>query len=306
MTTDPQPALYRRDGQVTVGSLRAIDDIAEADRIDRRRTVLSMAAFTMVVEILGLMGLLPTVKIGALDLPISVIPALGLGVACGDRLVGRSSSARRAAVYWSVVSVILFGLGIEYARTDDLDLWVSLVFAAFGEEMIYRLAAPAVLAAGFRWTGVRAAWARIAGFVVAGVWFVALPGHEMQMSDLGSVAAFIAFATLSGVLVYRSGSVLPMAAAHAIANLVTVLVWSGDATNDYRSMALGSVLTLLVIAYGRPRRLAVIDHGVLVDTHTGLAVHAIDIVEERDRASVTLSDGSTVEVDGPVKGFERQ
>ncbi len=296
--------MHHRTGAVTVDALRAIDDIGEADRIDRRQTVLYIAAFTVVVEILGIMHLLPAPKIGALMLPMSVIPALALGVACGDRLVGRSSSTRRAAIYWTVVLIILIGLAVEYVRTDQFDLWVSLVLAAFGEEMIYRLAIPAVLAAAFRWGGVRASWARIAGFVAAGVWFVALPGHEMQMTDITTVIPFIAFATLSAVLVYRSGSILPMAAAHAITNLVTVLVWSGEATNDARSMTLGSILLLLVIAYGRPRRLAVTDLGVLVDTHTGLRVQAVDIDDEHDRANVILSDGSTVEVEGPITGFD--
>lgn len=310
MTAGPLPARHQRGGAVTVTALRSIDHIGEADRIDRRRTVLYMAAFTMVVEIIGLLDLLPAPKIGALMLPVSVIPALGLGVACGDRLVGRSSSSRRAAIYWVVVLVVLSGLAVEYVRTGQFGVWVSLVLAAFGEEMVYRLAIPAVLATAFRWTGVRATWARIAGFVAAGVWFVALPGHEMQMTDIATVVpfvafvAFVAFATLSAILVYRSGSILPMAAAHAITNLVTVLVWSSDAPNDARSMGLGSILVLLVLAYGRPRRLTVTDHGALVDTHTGLAVHAVDVDEEHRRANVTLSDGSTVEVEGPITGFD--
>ena len=298
--------MHHRSAAVTVSALRAIDHIGEDDRIDRRRTVLYIAAFTVVVEILGLLHLLPAPRIGALLLPMSVIPAMALGVACGDRLVGRSTSARRAAIYWTVVLVILTGLAVEYVRTGQFDLWVSLVLAAFGEEMIYRLAIPAILAAAFRWGGVRSSWARIAGFVAAGVWFVALPGHEMQMTDISTVIPFVAFATLSAVLVYRSGSILPMAAAHAITNLVTVLAWSGDTTNDARSMTLGSILLLLVLAYGRPRRLAVTDHGALVDTHTGLQVRAVDIDAEHDRACVTLSDGSTVEVEGPITGFDHR
>ena len=297
-------ALHRRHGPVTVRDVQSIDEIGESDRIDRRHTVLYLAAFTIAVEILGLAGLIPSPKIGALDLPMSVIPALALGVACGDRLAGRSSSSGRAIVYWAVVVVLLSGLAVEFSRTEQFDLWVSLILAAFGEEMVYRLAIPAVLAATFRWRGMRAGRARIIGFVIAGMWFVSLPGHRAQMVDVGMVLPFVAFATLSAVLVYRSGSILPMAAAHAISNLVTVLAWSGEATNGARSMTLGSILVLLVLAYGRPRRLAVTDHGVLVDTHTGLEVRAVDIDEGHNRASVTLSDGSTVEVEGPVAGLE--
>lgn len=304
MTIGPLSALHRRDGRVTVSALRSIDNTSEAARIDRRRAVLYMAAFTVFVEILGLANLITSPKIGALHLPLSVIPALGLGVACGDRLAGRSTSSHRAVVYWAVVTVTLSALAIEFVRTEQFGLWVSLVLAAFSEEMIYRLAIPAVLAAAFRWTGIRASQARIAGFVIAGIWFVALPGHRMQMVDVGVVVPFIAFATLSALLVYRSGSILPMAAAHAITNLVTVLAWSGQATNNARSMTLGSILVLLVLAYGRPRRLTVTDHGIVVDTHTGLAVQEMTIVAD-DRTNARLSDGSTVEVEGPVARLEQ-
>lgn len=304
MTAGRLPALHRRDGQVTVNALRSIDDPREADRIDRRRAVLYMAAFTVFVEILGLANLITSPKIGALHLPMSVIPALGLGVACGDRLAGRSTSSRRAVVYWTVVTVTLAALAVEFVRTDQFGLWVSLVLAAFGEEMVYRLAIPAVLAAAFRWTGVRATRARIAGFVIAGIWFVALPGHREQMTDVAMVLPFIAFAILSAVLVYRSGSILPMAAAHAITNLVTVLAWSGQATNNARSMTLGSILVLLVLAYGRPRRLTITDHGVVVDTHTGLAVQEMTIAAD-DRTNARLSDGSTVEIEGPGARLDR-
>ncbi|MEO6988835.1 MAG: CPBP family intramembrane glutamic endopeptidase [Aquihabitans sp.] len=304
MTAGRLHALHPRDGQVSVSALRSVDDTSEADRIDRRRAVLYMAAFTVFVEILGLANLITSPKIGALQLPMSVIPALGLGVACGDRLAGRSSSSRRAVLYWAVVTVTLSALAIEFVRTEQFGLWVSLVLAAFGEEMVYRLAIPAVLGTAFRWTGVRPTQARIAGFVIAGIWFVALPGHRAQMTDLSMVLPFIAFATLSAVLVYRSGSILPMAAAHAISNLITVLAWSGMATNNARSMTLGSILVLLVLAYGRPRRLTVTDHGIVVDTYTGLAVQEMTISAD-DRTNARLSDGSTVEVEGPVVRFER-
>ena len=50
------------------------------------------------------------------------------------------------------------------------------------------------------------------------------------------------------------------------------------------------LLGLLVLAYGRPRRLTVADDGGLVDTQTGLAVAAIDL-REGQPALVELADG---------------
>ncbi|MEO6627132.1 MAG: hypothetical protein ABIP03_01040, partial [Aquihabitans sp.] len=44
----------------------------------RRRLVLLAAAFTVLVEVLSIAGVLPPVKIGRLPLSLSLIPALGL------------------------------------------------------------------------------------------------------------------------------------------------------------------------------------------------------------------------------------
>lgn len=271
--------------------------------LTRRRAVLAMAAFTVIVEILGMFDLLPFIRVGALDLPLSIIPALALAVACGNRLAGRSTTFSRAAAYWIAASVMLAAVTAEFVRTDRFGLWASLMLAAFGEEMIYRLAIPAVLAVVFRWCGVRDTWARIAGFAVAGAWFVALPGHEKQMTDFASFLPFAAFATLSAVIVYRSGSVLPMATAHAISNLVTVLAWSDTNVSNARGMTVATMLGILVLAYGQPRRLTVSDDGGLVDTLTGLQVFTVDARDDAP-AQVTLIDGTTVEVDGPVTGME--
>ena len=98
----------------------------------RRRLVLSMAAFTTLVEALSVAGLLPSVRVGRLDLSLAILPALGLAVACGDRLVGRSSLRRVAAWYWIVASLVLLGLLVPYVTGGDASLYLSLVVAALG------------------------------------------------------------------------------------------------------------------------------------------------------------------------------
>ena len=86
------------------------------------------------------------------------------------------------------------------------------------------------------YAGVRPTWARIAGLALAGLWFVALPGHREQMHSLAGAVPFIAFAALSAILVYRSGSVLPMAVSHAVVNMLTLLAWNDDLPTSARSM----------------------------------------------------------------------
>ena len=275
----------------------------------RRRLVLAMAAFTTVIEIASIANVVPSFQLGSLDLPLSAIPALGLAVACGDRLLGRSTIRRAAVGYWILIAATLPVLAILFARTGRFGLFTGLLGASVSEELVYRLAIPAVIAVVLRAGRVRPDRARIGGLALAGLWFVLLPGHREQMHSVASAIPFVAFATLAALLVYRSGSVLPMAFGHAAINMLTVLMWNEAVAADARGMGLASILGLLVVAYGRVQRITVTDDGGLVDTRTGLRVSMIDLRDGLP-AMVTLSDGRTLEIDGllPNRGHvpERQ
>ena len=65
--------------------------------------------------------------------------------------------------------------------------------------------------------------------------------------------------------------------------------------HDFAGMGLACVLGLLVLAYGRPRRMTITDDGRMVDTVTGLSVATIDLRDGRP-ATVTLTDGTEIEV----------
>lgn len=266
----------------------------------RRRLVLAMAAFTTAIEILSIADVVPGIRVGALTLPLSVIPALGLAVACGERLLGRSTRRGAALGYWLSIAMILPLLAVLFARSGRIGLWVSLLAASAGEELVYRLAIPAVVAAVLRYGKVRSDWARIGGLALAGLWFVLLPGHREQIDSVTAALPFVAFAILSALLVYRSGSILPMAAGHAVVNMLTILMWNEAVAADARGMGLTCVLGLLVVAYGRPRRLTIADDGGLIDIRTGLGVSEIDLRDGRP-ASVTLVDGRTLVIDGHLE-----
>ena len=68
---------------------------------------------------------------------------------------------------------------------------------------------------------------------------------------------------------------------------------------DARGIGLACVLGLLVLAYGRPRRITVGDDGGLVDTRTGLAVAAIDL-RDGQPATVELADGRVLPVHADI------
>jgi hypothetical protein len=252
---------------------------------DRRLFVLLLASVTVAVEVAGLAGAIPYIEVGRVVLSPSLIPALVLALACGDRLLGRARTRPAATAFWVAAALAIVLGAILYLRTEYPADVPGLIMAALDEELVYRLAIPAVLALLLRSIRVSAPMARVAGFVVAGLWFVLLPGHREQMDSAAAVIPFLAFAGLSAVMVYRSGSVLAMATAHGVSNLLTILVWTEDVQQNARSLVLGSLMLLMVFAYGHTRRYIEADNGTIIDLRTG----RIMVVDLRDRT--TGSDG---------------
>ena len=150
----------------------------------------------------------------------------------------------------------------------------TLIFAALDEELVYRLAIPAVIAAALRLGNVRPNAARIAG--LAGRGPLVLPAARATSSRCRASPASCPTPrspALSAFIVYRSGSILPMAIGHAISNLLTVLMFRDAVPADARSHRPGHASSACWCwPTGRPARLTVADDGGLVDTQTGLAV----------------------------------
>jgi len=267
--------------------------------LNRRSVVLALAAATVVVEICSYGGVVPTIPIGNLAISASIVPGLLLALACGERLLGRSRARRAAVAYWLAAVGALTALSVAFSRFHRPLAVPGLVLAAFDEELVYRLAVPAVVALVLRKAAVDDRRARIAGLVIAGLWFVLLPGHREQMTSPARAVPFLAFAALSAILVYRSGSILPIAVAHAMSNLLTILMWDDAVPSGVRSALLGCVMALLVLAYGRPRHIAHGDDGRLIDVRTGQEVEVVDLRDD-DHPSAILTDGQVVPLAGTV------
>jgi hypothetical protein len=275
-----------------IAPVPAIDvPASRVEQLSNRRTlVLGLSGITMLVEVLSLAHLLPPLWIGGLGLSFSLLPAMALALACGSRLLGRSAIRRAAAGFWIIAGLVFAAITALCIRDGRFDLVPALSAAALDEELVYRLAIPAVIAAALRLGNVRPNAARIAGLVAGALWFCLLPGHLDQVTTPVGIVPYIAFATLSAFIVYRSGSILPLAIGHAISNILTFLMFGAAVTADARGLGMASILCLLVLAYGRPRRITVGDDGGLVDTQTGLAVTAIDL-RDGQPALLELADG---------------
>lgn len=265
----------------------------------RRRLVLAAAALTVLTEIAVLLGITPSIEMGGLEVSMAIIPGLALGAACGDRLFGRSSLRRVAIGYWMGTLGLMAALLAVYAIDQRFDLFVGLVAAALSEELVYRLAAPAVIALLLKAAGLSNVRSRLAGLAIAGAWFVLLPGHHDQMLSGAGPLPFVAFAVFSAALVYRSGSILPMAMAHAIVNLITFLVWRDAIPADARAISVTAVLGMLTLAYGMPRRVTLDGHGGMVDTVTGL--HVVEVEDVDGQRQARLTDGSHIPMGTPLE-----
>lgn len=231
----------------------------------RTRTTIALVlgVATVLTEAAGLAGWLPDLDVGRIVVSASVIPAALLTAVLGRALMGRTTRENAAVAYWACAAVALLLCMCAYRTLSHPADLAGLLLAAADEELVYRLAVPAVVGMLLCLAGVRRNLAWIFGFVVGGVWFVALPGHRSQWNDVFSILAFAAFAAVMALVVYRSGSVAAAAVAHLCADLLTILVWNDVVGRQERSALLGVVLVLLVVAYGatprRARRTTVID-----------------------------------------------
>ena len=66
----------------------------------RQKVVLVTAFVTGLVEIAGLLGILPRFRVGRLLLSPSIVPALVVLAMLGRRAAGRARDIDAAAVYW--------------------------------------------------------------------------------------------------------------------------------------------------------------------------------------------------------------
>ena len=241
--------------------------VATLDRpLTERRVLVAIMGCTVLVEVaLELLDDKGSIDVGRIPVSLVVAPALVMVLAVGpSRLLGeRRLSPPYPLGFWLAGAVALASASVLYVRTfhDWIDVG-GILLAAFTEEAVYRLAVPVFFAAILVRLGLRPAWARATGFVLAGAWWVFLPGHVEQMHGGVALASFVAAALLFALVVVRSGSLLAATLTHAVMNLLAFAEWANALGQHDRRLLVASLLALLVLAFGR-RRAPAGDHVVI-------------------------------------------
>lgn len=257
-----------------------------------RAVVLGLAAVTMAVEMASLV-VGRSVHIGSLPLSASVVPGLVLLGALGARSAGRPGDRDRLVPFWIAMGAgLLLGVAL-FSRTGDLADLLGLVVAAANEEIVYRFAVPVVLATALMVVKVPARPARVAGYVVAGAWWVLLPGHQAQTDGAVALVTYASFAVISAVVVARSRALVPISIAHCVLNVITIAHLRGDITSGGRGALSACLLFLLVGTFAWPgdrpgRRVATTDDG-----DQDLVTDTVIDVRDGQRPSVHRGDGVT-------------
>ncbi len=260
-----------------------------------RLIVLTLALVTMVVEMCSLASGV-TIPVGTLGLSVSVVPALLLLFFLGVPSVGQPGDRDRLVPFWIAMAAGMAMGAALFSRTGDLADLGALLLAATDEEVVYRFAVPVVAATSLMVLRVPGRIARVAGYAVAGVWWVLLPGHQDQMTHPATLLTYAAFAVIAAVVVARSRALIPMSVAHCVLNVITVAAARGDITEASRGGLSACLLFLLVGTFAwpgdrRPEVAPLAHHDLVDDT-------VIDL-RDGERPSITR-DGRVEYVDDAV------
>lgn len=99
--------------------------------------------------------------------------------------------------------------------------------------------------------------------IAAAAAFTVLPGHLAQVTSPVTAAGFFGFAVLQGLIVWRSGLVVPAIGLHVVFDLATVgHVWAGAPLAARNLTVAAGVIAVPAATYAplvrpRPRRLAI-------------------------------------------------
>jgi hypothetical protein len=200
-------------------------------------------------------------SLGALGrVPIS--PALPLGLLLagmiGFRRLGFDRANGRAWREFLVVTgfLVVYAVCMYGSVTGRWQEGVGLVVAAFGEELVYRLAVIVAVGAlcarllGRDWRNA-SEWGLapgLAAVLMGGVVFSILPGHVAQMNDAFQALPFASLGLVLGWTVLRTGGIIPATFVHALMNLATIAAMDGNSPSGARNAFVAIALVTLVIA----------------------------------------------------------
>jgi len=259
-----------------------------------RELVLAASVATMVVEMAWLILDLD-IPFGNLVLSASALPMIGVILLLGSRGVGMPEETDRVVPFWiAMVAGLILGLAL-FARTGDALDVVGLLIAAVNEEVVYRFAVPLVITAALMVVRVPVRPARFVGYLVAGGWWILLPGHQAQTQTVADLGTYVAFAIISALVVSRSRALVPMSVAHCVLNVITFAHLRGDITTGSRMALSACLLFLLVGTYAWPEKA---DDGPAVDDGDDLISDTVIDLRDGHRPSV-VRDGEITWIADP-------
>ena len=185
--------------------------------------------------------------VGGVPVSPSIVPVAVILTVSGARLRGRARSSDSAKTFWTLTVMVLAVTTIAVEGMAPTRS-AGFVLAALSEELVYRVAGPALLAFGLTRAGVRYQHALTIAYVVAGATFVVLPGHVDQWDVAAYILPFIAFTVLATLAVHRSGAILEIGVLHSVVNMVNLGRATG-AIDTSGAVMVAALLGLLVIAY---------------------------------------------------------
>lgn len=213
------------------------------------QTAVVAAVATLVVELAFVADLVDAFEVGHIAVSPASIPAAVVGALLIPQLVGRPLRPRFAVAFWLAAASAFAVLAAVYASRSYDPVIGGITVAAFGEELVYRLAVPFALAVVAHRLGIPPREAVWIGLGLSAAWFVVLPGHVAQMHQPLDAVPFAGYALLAAWVVARSGAVLALGLVHAATNLASLLVTQGTSTISARGLLVAGVLGLLVAAY---------------------------------------------------------
>lgn len=185
--------------------------------------------------------------VGGVPVSPSIVPVVVILAASGGRLRGRARSSDSAKAFWVLTIMVLAVMTFAIGDTSPTRS-AGFVLAALSEELVYRVAGPALVAFGLARAGVAYGRALTIAYLLSGAVFVALPGHVSQWNVPAFILPFIAFTILATLAVHRSGAILEIGVLHSVVNIVNLARANGTIDTGGGVMV-AALLGLLVIAY---------------------------------------------------------
>lgn len=209
-----------------------------------RGAVLVLLACALLVRTLEMsVDFLPEIPFGVTAVGVSDVLALAALVALLKH--ERFTLDRKAKLAAVALIATMVVVAAAFVVTTGIAPTISVFMVGVSEEIVYRLAAPLLIALLLQRVGMAWRYALPIAILLGALWFMALPGHVAQFQTWFSPLVFVFFALLMSRVVWRGGALWPAIAAHIGIDIVTMMTNIGAAPQVFRLVATAILLLSL-------------------------------------------------------------